>query len=176
MDKQSARNAGLAGRRSIPASKRQDYDAEITQQACLMAMGYDVIGCYVSLEDETDTMGIISWCLDHHKKVCVPRTGKTMLVFHEITSFDDLEHGVLNILEPKKDTPVVDPKDIELMFVPLLAFDEEGHRVGHGAGYYDRYLTEDMVKAGLAYPQQKVDSIETTANDADLDLVISCLP
>lgn len=176
MDKASARKAGLLAQKSIPDEKRAQYDHQIAEQAIDLFGTYDVIGCYVSMPTEVDTHEILNWCFAHHRRVCVPRTGKHMLVFHEIHSFDDLEEGVMHILEPKKDTPVVSAEEIQVMLVPLVACDEACHRVGHGAGYYDRYLTDSMIKAGMAYPQQKMDSIDTDEKDVDLDLIISCLP
>ena len=55
----------------------------------------------------------------------------------------------------------VDEKDIDIVFIPLLAFDELGNRVGYGKGYYDRFLSKcrkDVLKIGLSLPIYTVSS------------------
>ena len=56
------------------------------------------------------------------------------------------------------------PDEIDLVLVPLLAFDERGYRVGYGKGYYDRFLSEcreDVIKIGLSFfePEEQIDDI-----------------
>ena len=66
-----------------------------------------------------------------------------------------------NIHEPL-DGEVIDPVLIDLVFVPLLAFDTKGYRVGYGKGFYDRYLdkcSQDVVKVGFSY-FEAVDAID----------------
>jgi 5-formyltetrahydrofolate cyclo-ligase len=58
----------------------------------------------------------------------------------------------------------VDPQEIDLVLMPLLAFDEQGHRVGYGKGFYDRFLAkcrEDVVSVGLSF-EEPVPYIEGT--------------
>ena len=71
----------------------------------------------------------------------------------------------LGILEPVEGE-LMDPVDMDLVFVPLLAFDEEGSRVGYGKGYYDRFLAlcrPDVIKIGLSFfpPIGKVEDNDT---------------
>ncbi len=69
-----------------------------------------------------------------------------------------------------------DNLSIDLVFVPLLVFDRNGHRVGYGKGFYDRFLSEcrkDVLKVGLSY-ESPVESIEdVNENDVRLDCVIT---
>lgn len=74
----------------------------------------------------------------------------TAIAIHEDTVYHTNQWG---ITEPKEGT-VVAPERIDMVFVPLLAYDKQGYRVGYGKGFYDRYLAqcrEDVVKIGFSY-------------------------
>lgn len=85
------------------------------------------------------------------------------------------EANAINILEPLENA-IVDPKDIDLVLVPMLVCDVQGNRVGYGKGYYDRYLSRckpSCIKAGLSY-FEPVDKIEDTDEfDVALDFCIT---
>ncbi len=70
----------------------------------------------------------------------------------------------------------VSPEDIDLVIVPLLAFNEKGYRVGYGKGYYDKFLKEcrnDVIKVGFSY-FEPVDTIgDINVNDVPLDYCIT---
>jgi 5-formyltetrahydrofolate cyclo-ligase len=97
---------------------------------------------------------------------------KPMLV-HDDTDYRENNYG---IAEPVNGTPIR-PSDIDLVFVPLLAFDERGYRVGYGKGYYDRFLSacrKDVVKIGFSYfePLPRIDDI----NEFDVPLSLCITP
>lgn len=81
----------------------------------------------------------------------------------------------LGIFEPKQND-IVNPLDVSMVFVPLLAFDKLGNRVGYGKGYYDRYLQQthaSTIKIGLSY-FEPVDKItDTNPWDIALDYCIT---
>lgn len=68
-----------------------------------------------------------------------------------------------------------DPKEINVVIVPMIAFDSAGHRLGYGAGYYDRFLSRNphMKKIGVAFSCQEVDSIPADKNDICMDFVVT---
>jgi len=81
-----------------------------------------------------------------------------------------LAENKYNILEPVSDE-YIDPQVIDVVFVPLLAFDNKGYRVGYGKGFYDRYLpkcAQDVVKIGFSY-FEALDAIEDV-NEYDVPL------
>ena len=97
-----------------------------------------------------------------------------------------LEHFLLNDQTPLKKNRwgipeplsgiTINPKQIEVVFVPLLVFDQQGHRVGYGKGYYDRFLdqcSESTLKVGLTFfdPVTKIEDIET--HDISLDFALT---
>ena len=101
------------------------------------------IFCYVSMDNEPSTGEILSTAFSSGKSVYVPRClpGKERIMEAvEIHAWDDLEKGTMGILEPKKEIKGTDRKDFSLMLIPCLATDRRGGRLGHGAGYYDRFL------------------------------------
>jgi 5-formyltetrahydrofolate cyclo-ligase len=81
------------------------------------------------------------------------------------------------ILEPTEETSVrLNPKDIDVVFIPLLAVDTQGHRVGYGKGFYDRFLAQvkpDVIKIGLSL-EEPIEPIEDlNPYDIALDFAIT---
>jgi 5-formyltetrahydrofolate cyclo-ligase len=81
----------------------------------------------------------------------------------------------LNIYEPQQGDPVP-AEEIDLVIVPLLAFDKSGYRVGYGKGFYDKYLAgcrPDCIKAGLCYfdPIDRLEDVDEF--DVPLNLCIT---
>ena len=67
-------------------------------------------------------------------------------------------------------------KDLEVIFVPLLVFDQKGHRIGYGKGFYDRFLAkcpENSIKIGVSFLKQSSESIEVLPTDVPLDYCIT---
>ena len=121
--------------------------ANVEMQTRLLLFPYfqsaESIFCYVSMDNEPSTEEILSTAFCSGKRVYVPRCipGKERIMEAvEIHAWEDLERGTLGILEPKKEIKGTDRKDFSLMLIPCLATDRRGGRLGHGAGYYDRFL------------------------------------
>ncbi len=86
---------------------------------------------------------------------------------------DTFAEGVYHIPEPEGGRKI-DPQDLDIILVPLVAFDEEKHRLGHGKGYYDRFLKQTKaLKIGIAYECQKIKNITVNDDDVSLDLIIT---
>lgn len=98
--------------------------------------------CYVSVGKEPDTRRIIGWLLKAGKTVCVPKTlGRGRMQARKIQGLHSLQSGPYGgLLEPGDDAPLISPQQIHLALVPCVACGQDGCRLGHGAGYYDRYL------------------------------------
>lgn len=91
-------------------------------------------------------------------------------------SEESWETGKFGIRSPKEElSQPLDPEDIDLVIVPCVAFDEKLRRLGHGAGYYDRYLPL-CTKAKfvcVAFEAQKLDNIVTDEFDTPMDCVVT---
>lgn len=129
------------------------------------------IGIYVSFKNEVNTIDLINEILKT-KRVCVPKTKQTIMEFYEISSLQELKEGNYGILEPDNNY-LVNKQEIDLLIVPLVAYDKENNRLGYGGGFYDRYLKEYSGKViGLAFSLQKVEQIPVEIFDLPLKTII----
>jgi 5-formyltetrahydrofolate cyclo-ligase len=97
------------------------------------------------------------------------------LTFRAWTPDAQLLRGQLGIMQPSPESAVVEP---DILLVPLAAFDRAGHRIGYGAGHYDRSLvrlraSKPILAVGLAFAVQEIDAVPALAHDVRLDLVLT---
>ena len=129
---------------------------------------------YHALPDELDTISFLqNWY--SRKNLYLPRVAGVnleLLPFHP----QRLSTGAFGIEEPQPqpgEMPI-DPKDIEMIVVPGVAFDEAGHRLGRGRGYYDRLLSSTRaLKVGIGYDFQLIDQVPVEPHDISLDTIIT---
>lgn len=138
--------------------------------------------CYMDFRNEVKTGGIIMECLSASKRIALPlikHNGTVReLLAYEIKDLDnDVQEGTCGILEPcPEKLQMVDNTEIDLVIVPGVAFDIHKHRMGYGAGYYDRFLKKLQpvcVKMGIAFEIQIEDRIPVEAHDISMDIIIT---
>lgn len=134
-----------------------------------------LIFCYVSAGREVDTRQIIRQAWADQKRVAVPRcTGKGLMELFELHSFEDLRPGRYRIPEPADTCAPIHSQEIDFAVVPCLSCDRERNRLGHGGGYYDRYLARaDFPAAALCREQLLMNRICTETHDRPVDLLIT---
>lgn len=144
---------------------------------------------YIPFRSELDTTLLIEWCWRTGIKVIVPRCVKESraMELYLLQAWDELVPGAYGIKEP--DPVTVKRWDLaeqlpDIVFVPGLAFDASGGRLGYGGGYYDRF--HDLLKEtaaeqgqrfplwiGLGYEAQWIDHVPMDEHDAAVDAVIT---
>ncbi|WP_028840570.1 5-formyltetrahydrofolate cyclo-ligase [Thermodesulfobacterium hveragerdense] len=110
------------------------------------------------------------------KKVYLPKTWvqQKKLTFHQVYSFSDLRPGPFGLLEPPVEHPKIELGDIELIFVPGLAFDLKGGRIGYGGGFYDRVLSQIKgKKIGVAFSFQVFNKLSLEPHDCKVDFLVT---
>ena len=96
---------------------------------------------FVGSAREIDSTEFLTETLRQGQRLCVPLcTGPGIMELRRIASFDDLAPGAYGIPEPKADCPAVPLDEIDFAVIPCVSCDREGHRLGQGGGFYDRFL------------------------------------
>ena len=125
---------------------------------------------YLGTATEPDTHEIVGLALALERVVAVPRVYGDNMKAISITPYTDFRTNQWGILEPAKGYPL---EEIDLAIIPLVAFDGL-KRVGHGKGYYDKFLKEHPCKKmGLAFECQSVEGLECESFDVPLDVLIT---
>lgn len=172
----------LEKRRALTAEER----SEKSEKVCRNMLGSatyryaDVLLMYYPKDDEIDIRPIAEAAFAAGKKVAFPRCNPAdhTMVFHFVSSLEDLLPGSYNIMEPSAELPAFDLADAEkcnvACVVPAVVFDKKGFRIGYGGGYYDRYLAGFRgTKLGLVYRDFIVNSVPHGRFDLTVDVMIT---
>lgn len=128
---------------------------------------------YLPYNQEVRTVPMLEQAISDGKQVAVPKVYGEEMRFILMDDLSKVEAGYAGIPEPIADGPVAqDPT--ALMLMPGLAFDPDGHRIGYGGGYYDKFLEKEPnhPTVALCYDFQMFAHLETDAHDIPVDLVL----
>ena len=128
---------------------------------------------YLPYNQEVRTVPMLEQALRDGKAVAVPKVYGEQMRFILMEDLSLVEKGYAGIPEPIADGPIAhDPHALVLM--PGLAFDPQGHRIGYGGGFYDRFLASEPEHPTLAlcYEFQMLPHLETEAFDIPVDTVL----
>ena len=128
---------------------------------------------YLPYNQEVRTVPMLEQALRDGKRVAVPKCYGDEMRFIWMEDLSKVEKGYANIPEPIADGPVADD-ETALVLMPGLAFDPQGHRIGYGGGFYDKFLAREGNHPTLAlcYDFQMVDHLETEEFDIPVDKVL----
>lgn len=122
---------------------------------------------YYSYNNEVDTRILIRLLRDGGNKVYLPRVNGEIL---EVVEYKE-DIVTDKLYEP--DGQAVFP-DLDVVIVPIVAYDKNKYRLGYGKGYYDRFLsTIDALKIGIAYKVQEVEDVFHETHDIKLDFIVN---
>ena len=128
---------------------------------------------YLPYNQEVRTVPMLKQALLDGKRVAVPKVFGEEMKFIWLDGLSEIEPGYAGIPEPVADGPIADDPTA-LVLMPGLAFDAQGHRIGYGGGFYDRFLAAEPNHPTLAlcYDFQMLEHIETDPFDMDVDCVL----
>lgn len=131
---------------------------------------------FVGTKGEPNTYRLLSHSLKLGKTVGVPLclSDGEMTVIKIKNLETDLEKGHYGIMEPKRELPVISSDSIDFAVIPCVTCDYEGNRLGHGKGYYDRYLQHTKFTTCMICFEKLISSnIPLDSNDISIDMVIT---
>ncbi|MBB6483917.1 5-formyltetrahydrofolate cyclo-ligase [Rhizobium lusitanum] len=173
------RNERLAARDAIPADER------IEKALAMATHGGDaidiepgtVVSGFLPIRSEADIRPLMAHFRARGARLCVPIIlDKSTIVFRELVPGAPLVPCGFGTSGPGPEAAVLDPR---VMLIPLSAFDKTGHRIGYGAGYYDRAITRLHEKGlnprliGIAFDCQEVPSVPAEPHDVRLDAILT---
>lgn len=182
MDKQQIRQKMLRKLKQQDDNERIKKSASIGQElfSSKEFKQAKIIMFYASLDYEVDTLPMMENALKDGKKICLPlifRQGKILKPYRVTSVKEGLVTGPYSIRQPREDfSDEVALNEIDLVIVPGVAFDRDGNRLGHGKGYYDRFLRQlpaDTPVIGLAFDFQLTEDLPVSSYDHPVSSVLS---
>ena len=169
-------------RRSIRERKRAMTEDEIVSRSrklgeqFLASRAYreaKTIYGYLPYNQEVRTVPMLEQALRDGKTVAVPKCYGDEMKFIVMTDLSRVEKGYAGIPEPIADEPVAND-ETALVLMPGMAFDPQGHRIGYGGGFYDKFLSREPNHPTLAlcYEFQMLPYLETEEHDIPVDTVL----
>jgi 5-formyltetrahydrofolate cyclo-ligase len=178
--KVTLRTTILARRNAMDGATRARHSSTIT--AKLLALrayrAADVVAAYAAFGSEFDTSEFLAAVMAAGKQLVLPRINRALRVLELRQVIDlsgDLVAGVWGIREPATRCMIVDPKKVDFMLVPGVAFSPSGARLGYGGGFYDRLLASldsRTVRIAAAFQLQLVAQLPEAPHDQRVSAVV----
>ena len=177
--KATLRREALARRGAVAPGARVAFSRRLANEGLRLARLWRprAVSAFHTLRDEPDTLQLLSALAAEGFATALPVVvgRESALTFRLWRPGDPTRSGAMSIAEPLEEAPAVDP---DLLFVPLACFDRRGHRIGYGAGYYDRTLAglraiKPIHAVGVAYGVCEVVAVPYEAHDQSLDAIVT---
>ena len=176
--KQNLRAAALAARDGLNHEHRAaSAQAIATRGLPIEIKPGAVVAGYSPIRSEFDPLPLMRKLASLGARLALPviSARDAPLQFRAWTLSEKLQRGPLGILEPSPEAAEITP---DILLVPLAAFDRSGHRIGYGAGHYDRTLAQlralkKIIAIGFGFAAQEIPNVSASAHDARLDLVLT---
>ncbi len=172
MNKLEARKSAVAATKRMSAEEREWASGSIADALSSLDAFRLAHSLFIFLgsDMEPNTEEIVGLALMLERTVCVPKVKGDDLQMIAITPYTDFRRNRWGILEPVGGREL---SEVETAVIPMVAFDGL-NRLGHGVGYYDRFLSSHNVfKIGIAFDRQCVDGLEISSHDVPMDIIIT---
>ena len=175
MDKQTLRAHIRAQKRAMTNEQIEEASVRLGAlfvESDLYKQAKTIYG-YLPYNQEVRTVPMLQRALDDGKRVAVPKCYGDEMRFIYLDDLSAVEKGYCGIPEPIADEPIADDPTA-LVLMPGLAFDPQGHRIGYGGGFYDKFLASepDHPTLALCYAFQMQEHLETEEFDIPVDCVL----
>lgn len=175
MDKKELRRQIRQRKQAMTEAEIETASSRLGELFCgsaLYAQARTIYG-YLPYNQEVRTVPMLEQALRDGKRVAVPKVVGEEMVFIFMDDLSKVEKGYAGIPEPIADGPVADDPQA-LVLMPGLAFDAQGHRIGYGGGFYDRFLSKepDHPTIALCYDFQMFPALDTQEHDIPVDCVL----
>ena len=177
MTKQELRRFIRSQKKAYTAAQLAVLSADICSKVLRSASWQETgtLLLYYPLADEVDVRPLIKKAFESGKRVLLPVCKGDELELHLYEGETSLTKGAFGIMEPTGEMfAEMDYPSIEFAFIPGVAFDRAGHRLGRGKGYYDRLLPKltRTRLTGICFPFQLVDKVPAESHDIPVEEVI----
>lgn len=180
MNKKEARKKSKEERQKLSFEQVDEKSLAIANQLVQMDIwnkNYYHLFLPIEEQKEVNSEYILNILQAKDKEIVISKSdfATTSMTHYLLTDNTKIKKNVYNIPEPINGLPV--PSEmIDVVFVPLLAYDKLGNRVGYGKGFYDKFLSEckpDVIKIGLSFfePEDLIDDV--FENDVKLDFCVT---
>lgn len=177
------RNKALQARRNMSPAARATASKIICDRVCASREFFasKAVGCYLPMVDEVDTREIVERAWRANKRIFLPiLRSKTQMSFCRIDPDTEIEQNSFGIWEPTRGV-LINPRDLDIVVTPTVAFDQDRHRIGMGGGYFDRCFSFLRHRKrwfrpkllGIAFQCQEVEKITPNPWDIRLYRLIS---
>lgn len=175
MDKQALRAQIRQKKRAMTAQQIETASERLCQQflsSCHYQQAKTIYG-YLPYNQEVRTAPILAQALWDGKRVAVPKLYGAEMKFIYLDDLTQVAKSAAGIPEPLQDGPIADD-ETALVLMPGLAFDLDGHRIGYGGGYYDKFLAQEPnhITVALCYDFQVLPKLEVEEFDIPVDYVL----
>jgi 5-formyltetrahydrofolate cyclo-ligase len=175
--KRARRREILAARDGLPEGEREAMSASIADRLLAMEELRDArtVMAFWSFGSEVDTLPLLERLEAAGMQVVLPRIEDGDVEPVTYTAGDQLSGTSFGAKEPASGRRL-DPKDLDVVVVPGVAFDPRGGRVGYGAGFYDRFLErlrDDAFAVAVAFGVQVVERVPEGGTDRRVDAIVT---
>jgi 5-formyltetrahydrofolate cyclo-ligase len=176
-DKEALRARMRAARAAIDPQERSRLATEVERRLLVLpeVAAAGTILLFYSFGSEVDTSGVAQHVHRAGKRLLLPYLEAGGMEAAEVLPGDALTPSTYGPKEPSRRV-AVEAEDVDLVITPGLAFDREGHRLGYGGGYYDRYLARlrpDATRVGIGFSMQVLDEVPAGPSDERVHLVVT---